>query len=33
MKRSCHGDDFEGSGTKEQVNILETAAILWHGVP
>jgi len=33
MKRSCHGDDFKGGGTKEHVNLVGTAVLLWHGVP
>jgi hypothetical protein len=33
MKRSCHGNNFQGDGTKDHVNLVEKANFLWHGVP
>jgi hypothetical protein len=32
MKRTCHGNNIQGGGTKGHVNLVEKA-ILWHGVP
>ncbi len=33
MKRTCHGNNIQGGGTKGHVNLVEKTIFLWHGVP